>query len=183
MELPKLPLWYGIPGIEFCYNGDWSEPEVRYKHRLFSAWHVEDMCHEEYKEAGVELSFEDWMKANPSVAYNNLQILIDEDDMTIDAWRFNPSNNDNVKIEDWRFDPDKEPCCAYDYLAHKILESGYEIKTGLSNLMVMMILHFDNYQEEVDFMEAHIDSPEAWAQAVIDEVEASGGFREFDYWC
>lgn len=168
MELPKLPLWYGIPDVEFCYNGDWSDPEVRYKHRLFSAWHVEDMCYEEYKEADTSLSFEDWMKANPSVAYNNLQILIDEDDVT---------------IEDWRFNQSKEPCCAYDYLAHKILESGYEIKTGLSNLMVMMILHFECWQEEVDFMEAHIDSPEAWAQAVIDEAELSGGLREFDYWC
>ena len=167
MTLPKLSLWYGIPGIEYIWYGYWSEPEVRYEHRLFSAWHVEDMCREKYEEAGVELSFEDWMKANPSVAYNSLQILIDEDDVT---------------IEDWRFDPDKEPCCAYDYLAHKILESGYEIKTGLSNLMVMMILHFECCHEEVDFMEAHIDSPEEWAQAVIDEVGISGGFEEFDYW-
>lgn len=168
MELPKLPLWYGIPGIEFIWHKSWSEPEVRYKHRCFSAWHVENMCHEEYKEADTSLRFKDWMTANPSVAYENLQILIDEDDVT---------------IEDWRFDPDKEPCCAYDHLAYKILESGYEIKTGLSNLMVMMILHFDTRQEEIDFMEAHIDSPEEWAQAVIDEAELSGGFREFDYWC
>lgn len=168
MELPKLPLWYGIPGIEFIWHGNYSDPELRYKHRTFNEFSVEQGCLYTWEEERSNLSFDTWMPLHPEVAYGFLDELVEEDDMTID---------------DWRFDPNQEPRCAYDYLAHKILESGYEIKTGLSNLMVMMILHFDTHQEEVDFMEAHIDSPEEWAQAVIDEAELSGGFREFDYWC
>ena len=170
MELPKLPLWYGHPGIEFIHHGAWADPELRYKHRTFNYWCVDQMCYDDYKELGVEMDFDDWMVANPNVAYENLEILIAEDDAT---------------IEDWRYDPLKpeEKWGMFDYLANTIMNSGYEIKTGLSNLMVMMILHFECWQEEVDFMEAHIDSPEEWAQAIIDEVEASGGFREFDYWC
>lgn len=167
MELPKFPLWYGIPDVEFIWHGAWSDPELRYKHRTFNKVGVEQGCLYAWEEEQSNLTFDEWMPLHPEVVYELLDALVDEDDAT---------------IEDWRFDPDKESCCAYDYLAHKILESGYEIKTGLSNLMVMMILHFDTHQEEVDFMEAHIDSPEEWAQAVIDEAELSGGFREFDYW-
>ena len=117
------------------------------------------------------MDFDDWMVANPNVAYENLEILIAEDDAT---------------IEDWRYDPLKpeEKWCMFDYLANTIMNSGYEIKTGLSNLMIMLTLHFDGYvEDEIDLMEVHIDEPKGYADAIIEFCKECGGFEEFDYWC
>lgn len=87
---------------------------------------------------------------------------------------------------DWYYNPQKpkEDWCYFDYLANAIISSGYQIKTTLENLLIMISLHYDCHVEDrdVDAMEAHIDSIEEWAADTLLYVGESGGFREFDYW-
>lgn len=89
---------------------------------------------------------------------------------------------------DWCYNPkkSKDDWCYFDYLSNAIISSGYQIKTTLENLMIMISLHYECYMEDrdecVDSMEAHIDSIEEWVADTLLYVGECGGFREFDYW-
>lgn len=67
--------------------------------------------------------------------------------------------------------------CDCDRLAKRIMESGYEIKTTMQNLVEMIFAHFDNPDVE----------SEGYDRQDINEcfryVEESGGWSEFDYYC
>ena len=88
----------------------------------------------------------------------------------------------------WTYEPNtpKEKQCDMDRVAELILDSGYKPKTNLENLICMLISSFESETEDssseffptYDFetMMINIDGLKAF-------VEASGGFKEFDYEC
>ena len=46
----KLPNWYGIEGIGFIWNGEWSDPEIEYKRKRINATIVENTMWERYRD-------------------------------------------------------------------------------------------------------------------------------------
>lgn len=87
----------------------------------------------------------------------------------------------------WKYEKDtpQEKKCDMDIVADMIRESGYEPQTDLENLVVMVILNFENETEDssseffptYDFENMMINS-----DGLKDFVEASGGWKEFDYY-
>jgi hypothetical protein len=73
----------------------------------------------------------------------------------------------------------KEKWCDMDHVANYISGQGYEPKTSIENLVVMVILHFDREIEDdsVYLENGMINIPNLSAL-----VEESGGLRAFDYW-
>ena len=60
----------GICGVGFIWHGAWSDPELKYKNRLFNYWDIEEAIFEEFK---------DWARDyNINVNSNNEDELFDE---------------------------------------------------------------------------------------------------------
>lgn len=74
----------------------------------------------------------------------------------------------------------------YHDIAKKIDTDGYTPRTTMSNLISMIILHFDcddnygEYDEETGFGGY---GNEFTLEECFRYVEESGGYREFDYYC
>ena len=104
--------FYGIPGIEFISHGEWSDPEIVYENFSFNYWDVEDTLYgiftEEFepydadeelfvsKETGELLSFEDWVKQEKGLVYDELDDII-----------YGTLNPNEITI-DWLIDTDQE---------------------------------------------------------------------------
>lgn len=71
--------------------------------------------------------------------------------------------------------PDSKMCDC-DRLAKRIMESGYEVKTTMQNLVEMIFAYFDNPDMESEGYDRQ-DISECFRY-----VEESGGFAEFDYY-
>lgn len=41
-ELNSLPTWRGVKGTRYIWHGEWSDPEIYYRGRLFNAWDIEE---------------------------------------------------------------------------------------------------------------------------------------------
>ena len=80
--------------------------------------------------------------------------------------------------------------CDMDYMAAWIRSKGYEIKTTMENLVLMIFAH---YESDDEFMEKgyfavkdtqkYPDNLMVNIPDVEAYVEASGGLVEFDYYC
>ena len=64
--------------------------------------------------------------------------------------------------------------CDYDEMAILIRQSKYEIRTTMENLINMIFLHFEGEMENTEGLYFSIDN-------VMEYVNTSGGFKEFDY--
>ena len=53
--------WYGIEGISFIWNGEWSDPEIEYKGYIFNSYDIEYAFYEDWKESNSDIPFEDYM--------------------------------------------------------------------------------------------------------------------------
>lgn len=86
-------LFYGVPGVEFIWHGEWSDPEVRYKEYLLNYYDLENSLWEEFKEitepikgekeevridseTGEVLEFGEWIRANTDTVYDDLEAFI-----------------------------------------------------------------------------------------------------------
>ena len=89
----------------------------------------------------------------------------------------------------WTYNEDdpQEKWCLYDYLARQIISSGYEPKTNLENLCNMILAHYDGELESEDseyfVYEYSLDDFETQTRDIVGYVNASGGYKEFDYEC
>lgn len=54
--------FYGVPGVEFIWHGEWSDPEVKYKDHLFNYYELENVLWDEFKEEYPEAREEDFDK-------------------------------------------------------------------------------------------------------------------------
>ena len=89
--------WYGVDGVEFIWNGEWSDPELKYQDKIFNSHDVEDALWDDYseecKEAGKapnEDEFDNWVLENKHLVYEYLDNLIE-----VNA--FKPASDD----KDW----------------------------------------------------------------------------------
>jgi hypothetical protein len=78
----KKECFYGIYGMQFIYNGQWSDPEVIWHGKSFNYFDLEnclwDMFKEECAEDGreiIEHDFPIWVKKNSSFARDILSQL------------------------------------------------------------------------------------------------------------
>lgn len=62
----REPYWYGIKNIQFISHGEWADPELYYRGKLYNAVEVEDDLYYQYQHSESSLSFEDWIRANES---------------------------------------------------------------------------------------------------------------------
>lgn len=83
----------------------------------------------------------------------------------------------------------KEKWCDCDYVAAWIKDLGYESKTSIENLVEMILSHYQGYliDEDIDFFIDTKKESENGLMISIEDVgcyvEASGGLKEFDYYC
>lgn len=79
--------WYGIfDEIEMIYNGEYSDPELKYKGKKFCYWDIEDMffdmfCEEENivedKDSDETTErFTKWLKENKGDVYAHMDELV-----------------------------------------------------------------------------------------------------------
>lgn len=108
--------FYNVPGVEFIYHGDMSDPEVRYKNRLFNYWDLEDALYEQYIEEGNprinspscdDKQFRDWIADDPDMVYGYLDDWI----MSLKEAEWEDRNlkgllNDEEKILSYNFTGD-----------------------------------------------------------------------------
>ena len=83
MENKKL--WYGVPGIKMIYHGDWADPELKYKGKLFNYYGIKNSLWEFYKEdleeklfelineENIDDGFERWITNNHETVYEYLK--------------------------------------------------------------------------------------------------------------
>ena len=89
----------------------------------------------------------------------------------------------------WHYveDDPQEKWCLYDYLARQIISSGYEPKTSLENLCNMILAHYDGELEsdDVEYFAYKYSQDDFNTQTrdIVEYVNASGGYKEFDYEC
>lgn len=87
----------------------------------------------------------------------------------------------------WIYKPNtpKENQCDMDCVAELILASGYKPNTDLENLVCMLILHFEGETEDSSsefFPTYNFKSMTINIDGLKNFVEASGGFKAFDYY-
>lgn len=98
-------------------------------------------------------------------------------------WYGNWTAEENYK------DYPKEKWCDCDYVAAWIIESGYMPKTSVENLTDMILAYYESYLdcEGVKFFIDEKTESENGRMISVEDVscfvEASGGMREFDYYC
>ena len=68
----KKPLWYGIPGIEFIYINDNTDPLLRYRGKIIDSYDVEDamwdMFNSDDRKDDYD-TFNDYMRDNVDMVY------------------------------------------------------------------------------------------------------------------
>ena len=70
--------YLGCKKIELIWHGEWSDPELRYKNRLYNYYDIEDILLNEYKERNNiqeindSTEFENWIKSNKMLIYEIL---------------------------------------------------------------------------------------------------------------
>lgn len=67
----------------------------------------------------------------------------------------------------------KEKWCDYDHMANWIRSNGYKPKTGMNNLIDMIVLHYEGECEE--------ENKEFDVEECMEYVMSSGGIEMFDY--
>lgn len=67
--------------VEYINNGDWADPEVKYRGYTFNYYDLEERLEQIYNEdisnSNNKIPFDQYLKENPEVIYNELQDLID----------------------------------------------------------------------------------------------------------
>lgn len=78
----------------------------------------------------------------------------------------------------WTWDSNypKRKWCYCDHIADWICKNGYKVNTTIENLVLMIILHFDNPDNHEEYGE------EFSLESCVRYIEDSGGLREFDYY-
>lgn len=96
-----------------------------------------------------------------------------------------------IEEEDYSQYP-KEKWCFMDYMAAWIRKQNYKIKTDIENVIDLAESHHRSYVEDTGFSFVkeirwerftRDSTIEEWAEDVQEYIEASGGLREFDYYC
>lgn len=90
----------------------------------------------------------------------------------------------------------QEHWCDMDYVAAWVRSKAYEPKTSMKNLVLMVLCHYDDEVEETMYEDGNVKYyfavpdnrpyPENLMVNIPDVeayVEASGGLKEFDYYC
>ena len=78
-EKPKAPLWYGIEGIHLIWHGEWSDPELLYKGKLFNYWDIDEGMYSIFQEeTGLNDTdeYNEWMTNNKETVINYLDDVI-----------------------------------------------------------------------------------------------------------
>lgn len=61
------PFWYGIPSVQFIPHGEWSDPEIYYRGRLYNAVVAEQEMYAIWRDlieyGDTELDFDAWMRS------------------------------------------------------------------------------------------------------------------------
>lgn len=92
-------LFYGIPEVEFIWHGEWNDPEVAYKGKLYNYYDLENSLYELFEddiengelvidttgyedlprgskeEQAKEDAFEKWVKDNANLVYEEIELL------------------------------------------------------------------------------------------------------------
>lgn len=72
--------YLGLEKIEYLYNGDWSDPQIKYKGFTFNYYDLEELLSNIYKElleeGTIEQTFEQYFKENPEIVYSKLEDMI-----------------------------------------------------------------------------------------------------------
>lgn len=92
--------WCGVPGTKHVWHGEWSDPEVEYKGKLYNEWDLQEYIGEAFndycKENNIEVKdwsveFAKWLEKNPDYAYsafNDLEPVeekeLDESDILVE---------------------------------------------------------------------------------------------------
>ena len=92
----------------------------------------------------------------------------------------------------WKEDLNKPESewCDYDWLAWYIRKQGYEPETTMENLCTMVFLHYEGELEGSGHSSfAGLEDRRPYPMCLMIDVndvgayvEASGGWKEFDYW-
>ena len=77
--------WCGVPNTIYRYHGNWSDPEVEYKGKLYNEWDLQEYIGEIFnvycKENNIDIKndwtekFGDWLSKNPDYAYDAFEVL------------------------------------------------------------------------------------------------------------
>lgn len=80
--------------------------------------------------------------------------------------------------------------CDMDYMAAWIRSKGYEIKTTMENLILMIFAHYEGDNEFMEKRYFAVEDTRKYPDNLMVNipdveayVEASGGLAEFDYYC
>ena len=92
-----------------------------------------------------------------------------------------------VEEKDYSLYP-KEKWCDMDYMAAWIRSTGYEPKTSIENLILMVFAYYESCLEETNrmFYTDITESENEWMVSIKDiscYVKDNGGLEEFDYYC
>ena len=79
----------------------------------------------------------------------------------------------------------KEKWHDMDIVANYIQEQNYIPKTDMENLVNMLVLHFESETEDSSswYFPTYDDDLHINIKGLSEFVEASGGLKEFDYYC
>lgn len=79
-------LYCGVPGVEFIYHNEWSDPEVAYEGKLYNVVDLEEgllyLYKEEFPDDPDYKNFHTWLSENPDYVYNELYDLTPSGDDT-----------------------------------------------------------------------------------------------------
>ncbi len=121
--------FYEIDGVEYKYNGDWSDPQIKYKGYTFNYYDLEEMLLASYKEEVSEKSinehtktFEQFLKENPDVVYSKLE------DMISNYWETNLQDSPFKEINNLQENNDKNLFNQSLLYQIKAIESSYDVE-------------------------------------------------------
>ena len=83
----------------------------------------------------------------------------------------------------------KEKWCVYDYMANWIRAINYTPETEIKHLIYMCVAHYESWveDEETSFCDETKRIEDMTIEEIFEDikeyVEASGGLRDFDYYC
>lgn len=69
-----------VPGVEFVYHNDWTDPELVYKDHVFNLHDAEDFLWDEFQsqtnDQGTADEYVPWVEAHPALLTDLLDDLI-----------------------------------------------------------------------------------------------------------
>lgn len=68
-------LFYGVPDVHLIWHGQWSDPELLYKEKLYNYYDIEDCLYLAWQEENSNVPFVIWVQQNEDKVYSALEVM------------------------------------------------------------------------------------------------------------